>query len=123
MEQPKLKEIEREYLNKETIARKKAEYGNNLPKIASKLNRYMRTVLRVQADIQPRDASYILATTLKEARIEDCWRALQKCPYGTEEYMAKLFSYEESCRDYANYMWIATHYEEYLELGGTSEPD
>ena len=123
-ELPSLKKIRKQYLNKELIARKKEEYGNNLPKIAERMTQYLRERLKVKTpELMPEDVAGILGECLKVARIEDCWEMLQKCPCGTDKYMEKLFSYEESCRDYANYMWIADNYEEYLELEVSCESD
>jgi hypothetical protein len=84
-------------INKEIIAQRKEQYGNNFPKLAELINNYLSNFKNDGEPILPEDAAIIMAL-MKVSR-------LNESP-----------SNEDSMQDLFNYMYIAINYKEYEEI-------
>lgn len=102
---------------KDTIRKRKAVYGNNFPQIAKLQSEYFGF------EVTPKDVAMSLAI-LKQVRIDFIKSELQKLREDTnfDTYMVQVQiksfneALEDSKKDYENYLWIATNYDEYLKL-------
>ena len=102
---------------KETIKKRKAIYGNNFPQIAKLQSEYY------DREITPKDVAMTLAI-LKKVRIDFIKSKLQEfrdCirfnDYDIQLQIKDLnLGLEDSIKDYNNYLWIATNYDEYEKL-------
>lgn len=82
-------------VDKELIAERKAEYGNNFPLIADLWNNFLGS--KIDAFITPEDVSIMMAL-MKISRL------------------ANSPMHKDSLTDLINYFYIATNYDEYVEL-------
>lgn len=89
-------------INKEIIAERKQQYGNNFPLIAKLWQNYRENV-RDEGEFTPKDVSMMMAL-MKISR-------LANSPY-----------HADSLIDLINYMWIALNYDEYVSLGRIDNP-
>lgn len=102
---------------KDTIKKRKAVYGNNFPQIAELQSKYFGF------EVTPKDVAMSLAI-LKQVRIDFIKSELLKLRDDTnfDTYMVQVQiksfneALEDSKKDYENYLWIATNYDEYLKL-------
>ena len=98
---------------KQTIKRRKAIYGNNFPQIAKLQSEYY------DREITPKDVAMTLAI-LKKVRIDfikSKLEDLKEKDYITQIEVKDLSNgLEDSIKDYNNYLWIATNYDEYEKL-------
>lgn len=102
---------------KKTIQQRKAIYGNNFPEIARLQSEYMGV------EITPQQVANILAI-LKQVRIDYIKKKLLKLKqsptfsdYTTQIEIKQLKEgLEDSLKDFENYKWIATNYDEYESL-------
>lgn len=102
---------------KETIKKRKAIYGNNFPSIAKLQSEYY------DFEVTPKDVAMTLAI-LKKVRIDFIKSKLQELKdsprfsdYDVQIQIKDLnIGLEDSIKDYKNYIWIATNYEEYEAL-------
>lgn len=90
-------------INKEIIAQRKKQYGNNFPLISKLFNNYLRNIKNVDIVLTPEDVS-ILMGLMKISR-------LANSPH-----------HEDSLIDLINYMWIALNYDEYDSLERVDNP-
>jgi hypothetical protein len=90
-------------INKEIIAQRKEQYGNNFPLISKLFNNYLQNIKNVDIVLTPEDVS-ILMGLMKISR-------LANSPH-----------HEDSLVDLINYMWIAMNYDEYVSLEGSDKP-
>lgn len=90
-------------INKEIIAERKQQYGNNFPLICELFNNYLQSIKNVDIVLTPEDVS-ILMGLMKISR-------LANSPH-----------HEDSLIDLINYMWIALNYDEYVSLDGSDKP-
>lgn len=90
-------------INKEIIAQRKEQYGNNFPLISKLFNNYLQNIKNVDIVLTPEDIS-ILMGLMKISR-------LANSPH-----------HEDSLIDLINYMWIALNYDEYVSLGRIDQP-
>lgn len=90
-------------INKEIIAQRKEQYGNNFPLISKLFNNYLQNIKNVDVVLTPEDIS-ILMGLMKISRL------------------ANSPDHEDSLIDLINYMWIALNYDEYVSLGRIGEP-
>jgi len=90
-------------INKEIIAQRKEQYGNNFPLISKLFNNYLQNIKNVDIVLTPEDVS-ILMGLMKISR-------LANSPH-----------HEDSLIDLINYMWIALNYDEYVSLGRIDNP-
>ena len=90
-------------INKEIIAQRKEQYGNNFPLICELFNNYLQSIKNVDIVLTPEDVS-ILMGLMKISR-------LANSPH-----------HEDSLVDLINYMWIALNYDEYVSLGCSDKP-
>ena len=101
------------YICKQTIKRRKAIYGNNFPQIAKVQSEYY------DREITPKDVAMTLAI-LKKVRIDfikSKLEDLKEKDYITQIEVKDLSNgLEDSIKDYNNYLWIATNYDEYEKL-------
>jgi len=98
---------------KETIQQRKAIYGNNFPEIAKLQSEYY------DREITAKDVAMTLAI-LKKVRIDfikSKLEDLKEKDYITQIEVKDLKNgLEDSIKDYNNYLWIATNYDEYEKL-------
>ena len=98
---------------KKTIKQRKAIYGNNFPQIAKLQSEYY------DREITPKDVAMTLAI-LKKVRIDfikSKLEDLKEKDYITQIEVKDLKNgLEDSIKDYNNYLWIATNYDEYEKL-------
>lgn len=102
---------------KQTIKQRKAIYGNNFPQIAKLQSEYY------DREITPKDVAMSLAI-LKKVRIDFIKVKLQSFrdnprfhDYDIQIQIKDLNAgLEDSIKDYNNYLWIATNYDEYEKL-------
>ena len=98
---------------KETIKQRKAIYGNSFPEIAKLQSQYY------DREITPKDVAMTLAI-LKKVRIDFIKSKLEQLKekdYITQIEVKDLNNgLEDSIKDYNNYLWIATNYDEYEKL-------
>lgn len=102
---------------KKTIQQRKTVYGNNFPEIAKLQSEYY------DRKITPKDVAMTLAI-LKKVRIDFIKSKLQQLKespnfsdYTTQIEIKDLNAgLEDSIKDYNNYLWIATNYNEYEKL-------
>jgi len=90
-------------INKEIIARRKEQYGNNFQLISKLFNNYLQNIKNVDIVLTPEDIS-ILMGLMKISRL------------------ANSPDHEDSLIDLINYMWIALNYDEYVSLGRIDNP-
>lgn len=105
-------------IDKELIRQKKAVYGDNFLPICERWNSFLGVKL------EPKDVAMMMAL-LKETRIlhiKNSLDELRKNPMFLED-KSLLFkckrlsdSLEDSLKDKANYLFIATNFEEYKKL-------
>ena len=93
------------------IARRKKEYGNNLPDMAKDWT----IMTGAQYIFTPEKVAEFLAN-LKENRLKYIREALKTTTIGTEEYFNLKKAEEDSYLDRNNYLWIADNYDSYLRL-------
>ena len=98
---------------KKTIQQRKALYGNNFLDIAKLQSEYY------DREITPKDVAMTLAILKKvrvdfiKSKLED----LKEKDYITQIEVKDLKNgLEDSIKDYNNYLWIATNYDEYEKL-------
>ena len=98
---------------KKTIQQRKAIYGNSFPEIAKLQSQYY------DREITPKDVAMTLAI-LKKVRIDFIKSKLEQLKekdYITQIEVKDLNNgLEDSIKDYKNYLWIATNYDEYEKL-------
>lgn len=102
---------------KETIKKRKAIYGNNFPAIAKLQSEHY------DFEVTPKDVAMTLAI-LKKVRIDFIKSKLQELKdsprfsdYDIQIQIKDLNAgLEDSIKDYDNYLWISTNYEEYEAL-------
>lgn len=98
---------------KKTIKQRKAIYGNSFPEIAKLQSQYY------DREITPKDVAMTLAI-LKKVRIDFIKSKLEQLKekdYITQIEVKDLNNgLEDSIKDYKNYLWIATNYDEYEKL-------
>ena len=102
---------------KKTIKQRKAIYGNNFPQIAKLQSEYY------DREITPKDVVMTLAI-LKKVRVDFIKVKLQSFrdnprfnDYDIQIQIKDLNAgLEDSIKDYNNYLWIATNYDEYEKL-------
>ena len=98
---------------KKTIQQRKAIYGNNFPQIAKLQSEYY------DREITAKDVAMTLAI-LKKVRIDfikSKLEDLKEKDYITQIEVKDLKNgLEDSIKDYNNYLWIATNYDEYEKL-------
>jgi len=98
---------------KKTIKQRKAIYGNSFPEIAKLQSQYY------DREITPKDVAMTLAI-LKKVRIDFIKSKLEQLKekdYITQIEVKDLNNgLEDSIKDYNNYLWIATNYDEYEKL-------
>lgn len=102
---------------KKTIQQRKAVYGNNFPEIAKLQSEYY------DMEVTPRDVAVTLAI-LKKVRIDFIKSKLQEIKenedftdiFVLEKIKGLNAGLEDSVKDYNNYLWIATNYDEYEKL-------
>ena len=98
---------------KETIKRRKAIYGNNFEEISRLQSEYY------DFEVTPKDVAMTLAI-LKKVRIDfikSKLEDLKEKDYITQIEVKDLKNgLEDSIKDYNNYLWIATNYDEYEKL-------
>ena len=104
-------------IDKETIKRRKAIYGNNFSEIARLQSEYL------EIEISPKQVAKSLAI-LKEVRInfiKTKLQSLRDIPNFSDciiqiEIKDLTNGLEDSKKDMANYLWISENYEEYEAL-------
>ena len=104
-------------IDKETIKRRKAIYGNNFEEISRLQSEYLGI------EITPKQVAKSLAI-LKQIRIDFIkarLETLRNVPNFNDciiqiEIKDLNNGLEDSKKDYENYLWIATNYKEYEEL-------
>ena len=100
-------------IDKETIKRRKAIYGNNFEEISRLQSEYY------DFEVTPKDVAMTLAI-LKKVRIDfikSKLEDLKEKDYITQIEVKDLKNgLEDSIKDYNNYLWIATNYDEYEKL-------
>lgn len=104
-------------LCKETIRQRKKIYGDSFKEIAKLQSQYY------DREITPKDVAMTLAI-LKKVRIDfikSKLKELKESPnfgdYTTQIEIKDLNNgLEDSIKDYNNYLWIATNYDEYEKL-------
>ncbi|MDD4400171.1 MAG: DUF6378 domain-containing protein [Dysgonamonadaceae bacterium] len=89
-------------INKEIIAQRKEQYGNNFPLISKLFNNYLQNIKNVDIVLTPEDISILMAL-MKISRL------------------ANSPDHADSLIDLINYMWIALNYDEYASLGRIDE--
>ena len=98
---------------KKTIKQRKAIYGNSFPEIAKLQSEYY------DREITAKDVAMTLAI-LKKVRIDfikSKLEDLKEKDYITQIEVKDLKNgLEDSIKDYNNYLWIATNYDEYEKL-------
>ena len=98
---------------KQTIKQRKAIYGNSFPEIAKLQSEYY------DREITAKDVAMTLAI-LKKVRIDfikSKLEDLKEKDYITQIEVKDLKNgLEDSIKDYNNYLWIATNYDEYEKL-------
>ena len=102
---------------KKTIKQRKAIYGNSFPEIAKLQSQYY------DREITPKDVAMTLAI-LKKVRVDFIKVKLQNFrdnprfnDYDIQIQIKDLNAgLEDSIKDYNNYLWIATNYDEYEKL-------
>lgn len=98
---------------KKTIKQRKAIYGNSFPEIAKLQSQYY------DREITPKDVAMTLAI-LKKVRIDFIKSKLEQLK--EKDYITQIEvkdynnGLEDSIKDYNNYLWIATNYDEYEKL-------
>lgn len=98
---------------KKTIQQRKAIYGNSFPEIAKLQSEYYNR------EVTPKDVAMTLAI-LKKVRIDFIKSKLQQLK--GNDYISQIeikdlnAGLEDSIKDYNNYLWIATNYDEYEKL-------
>lgn len=98
---------------KKTIKQRKAIYGNNFPEIAKLQSEYY------DREITAKDVAMTLAI-LKKVRIDFIQSKIEKLK--EKDYITQIeikdlnAGLEDSIKDYNNYLWIATNYDEYEKL-------
>lgn len=98
---------------KKTIKQRKAIYGNSFPEIAKLQSEYYNM------EVTPKDVAMTLAI-LKKVRIDFIKSKLQQLK--GNDYISQIeikdlnAGLEDSIKDYNNYLWIATNYDEYEKL-------
>ena len=90
-------------INKEIIAERKQQYGNNFPLICKLFNNYLQNIKNVDIVLTPEDIS-ILMGLMKISRL------------------ANSPDHADSLIDMINYMWIALNYDEYASLRRSDKP-
>jgi len=90
-------------INKEIIAQRKEQYGNNFPLICELFNNYLQSIKNVDIVLTPEDISILMAL-MKISRL------------------ANSPDHVDSLIDLINYMWIALNYDEYVSLGRIDNP-
>lgn len=104
-------------IDKETIKRRKAIYGNNFEEIARLQSEYY------DFEVTPKDVAMTLAI-LKKVRIDFIkarLKTLRNVPNFNDciiqiEIRDLNAGLEDSIKDYDNYLWVSTNYEEYEKL-------
>ena len=104
-------------IDKETIKRRKAIYGNNFEEISRLQSEYL------EIEITPKDVAKTLAI-LKKVRIDFIkarLETLRNVPNFNDciiqiEIRDLTNGLEDSKKDMANYLWISENYEEYEAL-------
>ena len=102
---------------KETIKRRKEIYGNNFEEIARLQSEYY------DFEVTPKDVAMTLAI-LKKVRIDFIKARLEELKYSPRfsDYDIQIQikdlndGLEDSIKDYDNYLWVSTNYEEYEKL-------
>lgn len=89
-------------INKEIIAQRKEQYGNNFPLISKLWENYCENI-RDEGVFTPKDVSMMMAL-MKISRL------------------ANSPDHKDSLIDLINYMWIALNYDEYVSLGRVDTP-
>ncbi|NCB03416.1 MAG: hypothetical protein EOM67_14860 [Spirochaetia bacterium] len=100
-----------ENLDLRLIKTRKEEYGNNLPDMAKDWT--LMTEGKYQ--FTPEKVAEFLSN-LKQNRIKFIIEALKTTTIGTDKYFNLKKALEDSFTDRDNYLWIADHYTEYVEL-------
>lgn len=98
---------------KETIKQRKKVYGNNLPDISISWSEYLGI------EIKPKDVAMMMALMkhTRVVRIDGQLLELKiKNDLDNEESNILINSLEDSKKDKSNYLFIATNYDEYLEM-------
>ncbi len=105
--------LDMNYICKQTIKQRKAIYGNSFSEIAKLQSEYY------DREITPKDVAMTLAI-LKKVRInfiKSKLKDLKEKDYITQIEVKELNNgLEDSIKDYNNYLWIATNYDEYEKL-------
>lgn len=96
-------------VNKTLIKQRKDEYGDSFVELAEVWSSYLST------EIEPSHVSHMLAL-LKKSRINNIKHKLATTTIGTEMYFNLVKALDDSIQDYNNYMWIASQFEEYMNL-------
>jgi hypothetical protein len=110
-------ELNMNWICKDTIKKRKAIYGNNLPVVAEMESNYFGII------ITPSMIAYSLAI-LKQVRIDFIRSKLQVLKndinfdtYILQKEIEQLRNgLEDSLKDYSNYLWISQNYAEYEAL-------
>lgn len=89
-------------VNKEIIAQRKEQYGDNFPLMAKLFENYCKNI-KDEGEFTPKDVSMMMAL-MKISRL------------------ANSPDHKDSLIDLINYMWIALNYDEYVSLGRIGEP-
>lgn len=90
-------------INKEIIAQRKEQYGNNFPLISKLFNNYLQNIKNVDIVLTPEDIS-ILMGLMKISRL------------------ANSPDDKDSLIDLINYMWIALNYDQYDSFERVDKP-
>jgi len=93
-------------IDKDIIAQRKSQYGNNFPRIAEIWTNYLRTHTNVYegGEITPQDAS-IMIGLMRVSRL------------------ANSPSHEDSLTDLLNYIYIGTNYDDYEQFQSEKKID
>lgn len=97
-------------VDKEIIAQRKRVYGDNFKDIINNWNEYLNT------ELEPKDAAMMMAL-MKETRINSIKSKLKGLDLLSEEANELLKGLKDSQKDKANYLWIATNWNEYAAIG------
>ncbi len=129
MKKVNFEEIEETYLDIETIKERKKLYGNNLPEIASLWNQDLTLFQRIFCTKCSPARIALLLAYVKVSRINKTRiklnEILRQCDPKidmtdeknySKEYLDTKNAFTDSCKDYANYMWISKNYQAYLLL-------
>lgn len=105
-----LRDVEKEFIRKDIIKKRKSEYGNNFTRIAQLWKN------RLQVEELSDDFVCELMSDMKRARIENILDMMSQYYPGVKEYNQLAEKLKDNYVDYANYKWICLNYKEYLEL-------